>query len=270
MKNVDCTALRDAFRAGDVPEGVEVRAHLETCPACRELLADDARLGCALGDQALLPPLAPELWARTERRVLAEIGVRAWLRSRPTWQRAAVALAVGGLLGAVALRRQGAAPLVALEPVAWLQLGLYAVFTLAGVLTLLRPLGRPASHGALRLVLVVAAALLPLIFALAPPHSLHGAHVAAPGELARRTLGCLFYGLALGTPFLGVVWLLDRSERLRLSAVVVLAAASGLLANIGLALHCPLDERAHLLLGHAPVGLALGLGVFGVRALFRS
>lgn len=269
MRSVDCAALRDAFRAGDLPAGPEVEAHLDACPACRELFSDEARVGRALGELPAPAALGPELWARTERRLLADTGARAWLRSRPTWQRAALALLAGALLAAGALRRPAVAPLVAMDPVAWVQLVLYAALTVAGIHALLRPLARPAPRGLVRAALVGAAVLLPVIFAFPTPGSVHGAHVLSEGELARRTLGCLLYGLALGLPFLGVLWLLDRSERLGLSALVVLAVASGLLANLALALHCPLDERAHLLLGHAPVGVALALGVFAARALSR-
>ena len=269
MKSVDCTSLRDAFRAGDLPEGPDERAHVEACPACSQLFADGARLGRALGVDAAAPAPDPELWARTEARLISETGLRAWLRSRPTWQRALLALGVGALIVVLAVGPRPHGGLSAGDPAAWLWLFLFTALVVAGVVVLLRPLGRAASPPAVRAGLAAAAVLLPVLYALAPHAVVDGGHALAGEELVRRTLGCLLLGLGLGVPFLGVVWVLDRADRLGLLSVALLAGASGLLASLGLSLHCPVDERAHLLFGHAPVAFALALAVLVARATAR-
>jgi hypothetical protein len=269
MKSVDCTSLRDALRAGDLPEGPAERAHVEACPACSQLFADGARLGRALGEDAAAAAPAPELWARTESRIRSETGVRAWLRSRPTWRRTLLALGAGALTVKLVVGRHAHGGLAAGDAGAWLWLVLFTAVVATGVVVLLRPLGRAASPPAVRVGLAVAALLLPVLYALAPHAMADGGHALAGGELARRTLACLLLGFGLGLPFLGIVWALDRADRLSLPAVLLLAGASGLLASLGLSLHCPLDGRAHLLFGHAPVAVALALAVLVARAVAR-
>jgi hypothetical protein len=269
MKSVDCTSLRDAFRAGHLPAGPDERAHVEACPACSQLFADDARLGRALGEDMAAPAPDPELWARTEARVHSETGVRAWLRSRPTWQRGLLALGVGALTVRLAVGRHAHGALAAGDAPALLWLFLFTVLLVTGVVVLLRPLGRAESPPVVRVGLAVAAVVLPVLYALAPSAVADGGHALAGGELARRTLACLLLGIGLGLPFLGIVWALDRADRLGFSAVLLLAGASGLLSSLALSLHCPVDGRAHLLFGHAPVALALALAVLVARALAR-
>ena len=73
----------------------------------------------------------------------------------------------------------------------------------------------------------------------------------------RHATGCFLFGSLLALPFLGLAWALERSDRLPASVLLFAGAASGLVANAALLLHCPLNDRCHLFLGHATIGLAL-------------
>src|SRR3954467_7678939 len=103
---MDCTQIREAFMSGPGLRSAEIEAHLQGCPTCRELFERDAALGKTLAQAATQAmPLQDELFAALEARVAEEVGLRAWLRSRPTPLRfAAAALSVlavvfiGGLL----------------------------------------------------------------------------------------------------------------------------------------------------------------------------
>src|SRR5262245_35960030 len=98
---MDCAEIRDALLAGSVPSGPEVEAHVRGCSACEELLADEGALGRALSRNETPAIASDELFASLERRVLAESGPRAWLRSRPTPVRAGVALLAGATVVAI-------------------------------------------------------------------------------------------------------------------------------------------------------------------------
>jgi hypothetical protein len=248
MKQVDCSDVRDTFRAGSLPDG----------PHCAELFAEDARLGRALAGDPGAPLPADELWKTIEGAVASETGARAWLRSRPTGLRMtlviAVALAVIGL-GASRLRSDWA---VYPKAVGAMWLALYAVSLLACVWLVLAPLGRPRPPGAARYALGLAAACLPVAYALGLFEPVASATGSEQGrELVRHALGCFAYGSLLALPFLGLTLTVERRDRLSLGAVLLVAAAAGLVANTALLLHCPLDDSKHLLLGHATIGGAV-------------
>jgi hypothetical protein len=261
MRSVDCAVVRDAFRAGRLPDEPSALAHVRDCPRCTELLADDARLGRALASGHATAEPSPELWAAVERRLVKETGARAWLRSRSTALRVALSTAVGALIVVLAHRGDhvGLAERSGLEPTVWI-FG-FAGLALAAVAWGLRPLGR-ARSAASRAVLLSGAAALPVLY------SLTTAEVASSGtSLVRGAVGCFAMGLALAVPFVVVLWLADRADRLATANITLFAAAGGLLANLGLALHCPSNEQAHLLLGHAPVALGVALTLVAARAL---
>lgn len=100
METVRCAEIRAAFRAGDVPSGPATALHARGCPDCAQLFEQDALAGRSLAglgqdNGADVAVLAVALKQRLSR----ERGVRAWLRSRPTRTRYALAVGGGLLLG---------------------------------------------------------------------------------------------------------------------------------------------------------------------------
>jgi hypothetical protein len=106
MVTVTCTQLRAAFLSGRTPSGPEVAAHVRACPDCAELFERGAVAGRALGrlEESEQPELS-RLHASLRRRLDAERGPRAWLRSRKTATRVGLALALAVTLIAAAHRR---------------------------------------------------------------------------------------------------------------------------------------------------------------------
>jgi hypothetical protein len=102
MSTVTCDEVRASFRGGRVPTGPEVSAHVETCADCAVLFEQEAVAGRALGRwEPLEPADLSRVRQELQRRLGAERGPRAWLRSRRTSTR--VALAVAGAAGLVAV-----------------------------------------------------------------------------------------------------------------------------------------------------------------------
>ncbi|HET9932701.1 MAG TPA: hypothetical protein VFQ35_18485, partial [Polyangiaceae bacterium] len=112
-----------------------------------------------------------------------------------------------------------------------------------------------------------ALAALALPFALAAV-SPFGASLAS-GAHSPRAVACYTFGAALSLPILLLVRLLDRNERSPLLPLALTAAATGLIANLVLSLHCASDDPVHLALGHASIGVGWLLAVV-LRERFRS
>lgn len=272
MKRVDCADIRDAFQAGAIPAGPEVEEHVEHCARCAELFGEEARVGCALADDATATAPSEELWIGFERTLRAEKGARAWLRSRPTYQRTALALTVAALAVGVAAAKPRAdwASYPKLSASLWF--GLFSVGALGSLWLMLAPLGRPRAPVAIRTGSAIAALGLPASYALGLLEPVaHAAQSEHGRDLVRHAAGCFLYGSLLALPFLGLAWALERSDRLSASALLFAGAASGLVANLALLLRCPINDQHHLLLGHATIGimLAFGLGIAS-RLLARS
>lgn len=262
MKQVDCSDVRDAFRAGTVPVDPEVDAHVRGCVRCAELFADEARLGKALATNTGSSMPNEELWTSIEAVIQVETGWRAWLRSRPTGQRLvfvliAALMAIG--LAAFKLRADWAA-YPGDSVLAWLSA--YSVGVLVSLWLLLAPLGRPRPPLSVLTGLGIVALALPFAYAfglLAPV--VHAADRASADEVLRRAVRCFTFGLAITLPFLAVTWAVERGDRVPPGKVLLAGAAGGLVANLALLLHCPLNDETHLLLGHAPIGVATFLAL---------
>lgn len=173
---------------------------------------------------------------------------RARLRAAPTPFRFALALGIATaivLLVALVAPRTDLQTLPLLRHLAVLgSVGLVLALALRGAL---RPLhlpdigwGRPVAWAS---VSVAAAGALAL---LAPP----GVHDAAAHEV------CFLGGLGMGLPVFLAARLLDRGT---LAGPLLAAVSGGLAGYLALHVHCGVDERAHLLLGHATVVLAFAL-----------
>jgi len=259
MSRVTCESLRDALLAGRSPAEAELVEHAAACEPCAALLADQAAVAGALaGDH---PPRGdPLAWSGVEALMKEEVGWRAWLRSRPTpvrWGLATAALASVALLGF----RHARHDLDLVPPVELA--GLVLVFGTLGALTLGPALPIAGRRGA-RPGLLAAAFGVPALAAFVKT-----ATTAAPtvdgASWLRQAMSCFGYGSLLTAPLVAVIWLLDRGVGLR-SRVYYSAAAAGLGANAALTLHCPSSSSAHLLLGHASIGLAFA----AVAGLFQA
>ncbi len=257
---VGCSEIRDAFRAGHLPEGPEVSDHVADCESCSELFADEAQLGRALASNEPVPAPEKELWASLERSLTAEVGPRAWLRSRPTRVRGGLLVAAGalGVASAAAKLRPDFATYPALSLATWL--ALFSLAALAMVRLLLPSPGRPAVADAAKGVALLVALVLPALYALGLMEPVASAVGHDPSFL-RHAFGCFSYGAMLSLPVLIVAWSVERHERLPLGNALLAGGLAGLVANLALLFHCPMNERSHLVLGHATIGFVVAIAV---------
>jgi hypothetical protein len=259
---VECAEIRSGFVSGRVPEGAAVDEHLKWCPHCRELFEKGAQLGRRLA-AAVLPAVEPgDLFAKIDADLAHDVGLRARLRALPTPVRAAALAVVGLMLPALQL---------AMHPRSDFGEYSHAVFWAIAALLL-----AVLAYGALRLARGPSAPLqiahrdrlfafllmgLPALVALmvpmgSPPSAAH----EASSEWGHPGL-CFTYGALLVTPFLALVWLFERRDRVPLVVVVSGGALAGIAANLLLHAHCPSSHLGHLLLGHASIGAAWALGL---------
>jgi hypothetical protein len=251
---VDCAEIRNAFLSGGVPTGNDVREHLAGCVTCRELFAGSAEVGRALAatsDDRLIP--AEDLLARLRTDIANETGLRALVRSQSTRWRlafASLAMALSAVL-TLAFARRASWPTDALVYFTVV----LAVLALGAVLCIregLAPLSRVRSTGR-TLAMSSGALALPIVLAAWPLAELAAGD---PARVVAGALGCFLFGVATSAPLVTLLWLCDRSSRSSWRVFLPLAAASGLSANLVLGLHCASTEPAHLLSGHATLGVA--------------
>jgi hypothetical protein len=149
-------------------------------------------------------------------------------------------------------------------PIGWLVA--FALVLVVGLWPLIAPLGRPSPTAGIRFAIVGTMLALPLGYALTASAS---SGPAGAADFARQAISCFSYGLLVVLPLVGVLWAVERSDRPWPWAVAGSGAASGLVANAALALHCANTEPAHLAAGHATIGIVLALGG-AVVALARA
>lgn len=248
---MDCAEIREAFLRGEMPSGAEAEAHLAGCPHCRELLAHHAELGRSLAAEAALPLAFPDnLFDALDAQVAKETGPRAWLRSRPSKLRFALALAsvvLVVLLGGVHMHRIDLPTYPG--PRLFLLLLLYALgIALAFGKELFESVRKAsfADYG----WLLVAGLGVPFLVALVPPTP--SSRLFGP----EGALGCFSFGVLLTLPTAALLWAFDRDDRLSTRTVCLSAAALGLSASTILELHCPSGNFSHVILGHASIGIA--------------
>lgn len=264
---MECAEIRSGFVAGQVPAGAGVALHLKSCPHCRELFENEARLGRSLARE-VLPVVDPgALFDQLGREVEREAGPRAWLRSLSTRTRAGALVFVGLLLLASQLWLQRRGDFAEYSPaVFWLVVAALTGALGFGSWRLARgahaPLKAAQREGAVTLLFL----LLPGLVALLSP--LGSASGPTTDEAAWGSpLACFSFGAVMVTPFLLLAWLLERRDRVPRAVLVSAGALSGLAANLLLHAHCGSAHLGHLLLGHAGVGVgwALGCALLSVR-----
>ena len=262
---MECADVRSALLSGQTPRGPEVDAHVGTCDACAELLAQDFALGRELSGVARVEahPSKNETlvdFAGLRDAIAAERSTAGFLRSRTTLARVSLLLAtvLGVALVQLAWSRRADFDLYPTTPF----LVVIAAFSLLIGLALaacLRPLHEPRlSPWALR-GLIGGGLLMPVLFYIGQPvHTSHSASIAGMGpDLLPRAGGCFVYGLLLALPVLVLARVLDRGEHRIGAAALCAALAGGVTANLALHLHCPITHAGHLLLGHATLVLVL-------------
>ena len=252
MSAGSCEAVRDALRTGRQPSDPELEKHAAECAQCSALLDDRAALGRVLatdrpGSGESLP------WSDMETLLQEEVGWRAWLRSRPHQVRVLFATAGFALVGLLGLLRPRAdlAHGIAYETAGMVLFGVVAAAALPRALPVA---GHPPKRGLLAHAVLALALGLPIAAALV--HATAATPDLDLPTFVRRACGCFSYGSLLTIPLVTALWLLDRGAGPR-SRLYYGAAAAGLAANLALLLHCPNTSSAHLLLGHATIGLAL-------------
>ena len=237
--HVTCRDLRDELVKGSEPSESAL-AHASTCAACAVVVGDRSRLGHILAREvagrAHLD--SKSLFMTVASKVAGETGLRAYLRSRPTWQRRALAFLSSLPLPFLVLAVAGARrDLHSLSPFQLafeiLLLGGLAAWNVTVALKPLHVAGRPRS----RTILVAAAAsvvgIASLLLLAADPSSA-GAGMSAPGEAESR---CFATGSAIALPLMLCGWLLSRESSL--PRALLLASAAGLSGMLVLHMHCP-------------------------------
>lgn len=256
---MNCREFRQTLgEAGETGVDGEAERHLEECPACRELVDDGGRLARALDalEESGGESESELSFDSVRERVDEDEGVLAPLReisrSIRTAMVAAAVLLVAAVVYLTMLRSDfGSYPSVRF----W---GLAAGFfgtSAAAAAAALRPVYRPglsARAAWLAVGLVVGYGIF--VGALPPPHTIEPYYSYGLGaDLIPVAATCLLNGSLYALPVLGVGWLALRTTRPLLYPAMILAAAAGTAGHLGLHLHCPLVQPAHLLLGHATV-----------------
>jgi len=253
-----CAEIRNSFVAGRVPAGPAVEAHLQVCPHCPELFENNARLGRSLA-QAVMPEVMPgDLLALVERDVGREVGLRARLRALPTRLRVGALVGVAGaLLGFQLLRHRRPDFAQYSAGVFWALALLLATALALGALRVMRGVSVPLGGAGRDRGVALGLLLAPAFVALLAPLGTSSLDAVAWDDPS----GCFSYGAALVIPVVLLYWLFERRDAVPFSALVSAGALAGLAANLLLHAHCSSANVAHLLLGHASIGLAWALGL---------
>lgn len=210
-----------------------------------------------------------ELWALVERRVADERGVRAWLQSRPTGLRVAL---VCGVLAALAVlhwlwARRSDWSLHSGERLL-LVVGSAAVAIVFCLRLVLAPLTLPvrASLALASMTLLV----VPVLSALVPELRFGAGDTHAAAAALGPAAGCFVYGGVLVLGVGAALWCVDRGGPAVPARLVPAVVCAGLAAHLILQIHCANDNPTHLLLGHASIGIAWLVVLFGFYGRSRS
>jgi hypothetical protein len=244
--------------------------HLAQCAVCQEMMDLRSAIELDSGSSANAGILnIARLLSQTQLQLSQERGLLAWLRSRKTPLRLASGVSVALIPAAAQLafsRRYdlGDYPL----PRLLLAVALYLFVVVFATKTLLSPLYRPKSSWALRSAAALSFILPFVLAALAPAYAQQAAsHVGIQHSFLYQAGACLRYGTLLSFPSVLLFVAMDRQLARGRLFLTLTACTGGLAGNFVLLLHCPNEQPAHQLLGHATVGLVL-LVCFGAAILF--
>jgi hypothetical protein len=250
-----CEDVTLGLARGELPAGTD--QHIVGCEACaaRVLRHLEAQEAAALPD-------AEGLRASLQAELARETGPIAFVRSRSTAVRSALGLGAGMLL-VLWIAVFDARP--DLGHLSWGTL-LSGLALCAAYLVMLpealRALHAPARR-ALRRALVLVGLGLPVLASLIIAST-------APAGAASGPPGCIAFGCVLALLLLGTLTVLDRDSLRSPSAGLLAATAAAVVANVALSMHCGDERLSHLLVWHAPVGLALVAAYFAARSLARA
>lgn len=253
-----CTDLETLTRLGQLAArraDPPVVDHLRECASCRVLYGDGSQLGELLCELPRFDvenqhaEIANLLWAED----------RSWsgrLKALPSWSRHGLLFAFGLTLLILTFYGSRRAdfefyPL----PRMLIVVSTLMALTAFSVRETLLPLSRPITSARPWLLLVSlglpwGVAVLPEVAGLEPFN--RGSEPVWLGALP-----CFGIGTAVAASVACVWRLLDRGGGRRLWLLV--ASLGGLVGNAVLQLHCPVTTVAHLALGHAGIGVALGV-----------
>ncbi len=263
--SLDCAAAKTLILNDATDQRLD--DHLVSCESCAVLAAEGALLAHALHDLPLPAVDTPTMTAAIQHQLAAERGLRARLQRLSTPQRASLLLGVA--IAIVALTGLGTPrPDFAMYPVGRM-LPVLGAFTLTGILALVRGLRPLHTSQATPWLVLAAGFVLPFVFAGLP--TAHAGHPAAVlhGDFAAKTIACFAFGIVVAASVAKVAHLLDRRRHLDLTALMVIAAASGIVGNLALQLHCPITDPMHLIAGHASVGAVFAAGLAAVLSRRR-
>jgi hypothetical protein len=233
--------------------------HLAHCAVCQEMMDLPSAIELESGSNANAGAMdVASLLSQTQLQLSRERGLLAWLRSRQTPLRLALAVSVALLPAAAQLafsRRHdlGDYPL----PRLLLAVGMYLAIAILATRTLLSPLYRPRSSGALASAAALAFSLPFILATLAPAYAQPASHVEIQHSVLYHAWVCLRYGTLLSFPAVLLFVAMDRQVARGRLFLTLTASIGGVAGNFALLLHCPNGQLAHQLLGHATVGLVL-------------
>ncbi len=248
--------------------------HLAHCAVCQEMMDLPTAIELESGSNANADTIdVAALLSQTELQLSRERGLLAWLRSRQTPLRLAFGVGVALIPAAAQLafsRRHdlGDYPL----PRLLLAVVIFLVIVVVATRTLLSPLYRPKSSRALTLAAALAFILPFGLAALAPAYAQTASHVEMQRSFLYQAGVCLRYGTLLSLPAIVLFVAMDRQLARGRFFLTLAASIGGVAGNFALLLHCPNEQPAHQLLGHATVGLVLlvCIGAAILFARFRS
>jgi len=152
---------------------------------------------------------------------------------------------------------------------------LYLVVAELAAKTLLAPLYRPRARWALWLATFASFSLPFAVAALAPAYVQRAAaHAGIQHSFLYQAWVCLRYGTSLSLPAVLLFLAMDRQVAQGRRVLLLTAGIGGVAGNLALLFHCPNEQPAHQLLGHATVGLLLlvciGFGIVVIRVRSRK
>jgi hypothetical protein len=240
-------------------------AHVSTCELCQELTL--------LGSASTEPDASPASdtaepgasrdldvsWAVLEQSIAQERGLLAWLRHRSTAQRTAAALVVALAPAATQVVFALRADIGQYPAPRFIALAILQVLVIGGVVKAqLLPLYVRQVNWQRLLMLAVGLGVPLLLAILAPAHEGAAGIASLPQRsFAAQAFVCLRYGLLLAAPCVLLMFAFDRQVARSRTITAALAAVGGLVGNLALFMHCPIEDVAHRVVGHASIGFVV-------------